>query len=79
MMTMPHNPFKQQQQEISETEDTDYSWNEEAEIQFVIEHEKISDINCSRHGTPLHFPRRQERRARHIPGPLYMLAILLTW
>jgi hypothetical protein len=27
----------------------------------------------------LHFPRRQERRARHIPGPWYMPAILLTW
>lgn len=78
MMTMPHNPFKQQQ-EINETEVTDYSWNEEAEIQFVIEHEKISDIDRGRHGKNLHFPRRQERRARHIPGPLYMPAIFLTW
>jgi hypothetical protein len=78
MMTMPHNPCKQQQ-ESSETVDNDYSWNEEAEIQFVIEHEQISDINSPRHGKTLHFPRRQERRARHIPGPWYMPAILLTW
>jgi hypothetical protein len=78
MMTIPHNPFKQQQ-EISQIDNTDYSWNEAAEIQFVIEHEQISEKHIRRHGKRLHFPRRQERRARHIPGPLYMPAILLTW
>ena len=57
-----------------------FRWDEQAEIQFVMENEDKECHRCSRRNLKnLHIPRRAELRARHIPGPWYIPAILLTW
>ena len=59
---------------------TVYTWNEQAEIQYVIDHEDIEELSTRpRKRRRIHVPRKNERRARHIPGPLYMPAIFLVW
>ena len=56
------------------------AWNEAAELQFVLEEEnRGNDAMLEQRISRLHFPRRQGLRARHVPGAIYMPAIILQW
>jgi hypothetical protein len=61
-----------------------YSWNEEAEILFVLEEEKKHEGIYVHNVSPvrrmhLRLPSKQVRRARHIPGPMHIPAIIIEW
>jgi hypothetical protein len=59
---------------------TRFTWDEQAEIRFVLEHANDIEGNYNqRRRMRLHLPTRQRLRARHVPGLLYLPAIFLDW
>jgi len=62
-----------------------YSWNEEAEIEYVLMEEDASGASFSKSGDLVHrmmhgrLLNKQIRRARHIPTLLYAPAVLVGW
>ena len=55
-------------------------WNEQAEIDFVLQEEEDARMmNQRQHRHRLHLPSRERFRARHVPGALYMPALLYGW
>lgn len=71
--------------DISSTVDIPYSWNEDAEIEFVLMEEDAPEptswksedlVHRMMHGRLLN---KQIRRARHVPGFFYAPAVLVGW
>lgn len=62
-----------------------YSWNEDAEIEFVLNEEDAPEARESRSEDLLHrmmhgrLLNKQIRRARHVPSIIYSPAVLVGW
>jgi hypothetical protein len=71
--------------DTSSTMNMPYSWNEDAEIEFVLMEEDAPESPRSKQEDLIHrmmhgrLLNKQIRRSRHVPGLLYAPAVLAGW
>ena len=71
--------------DLSSKMEVPYTWNEDAEIQFVLQEENTPESPHSKREDIIHrmlhgrLLSSQIRRSRHVPGLMYAPAILAGW
>lgn len=71
--------------DIASSMEVPYTWNEDAEIEFVLMEEDAPESGPSKREDLIHrmmhgrLLNKQIRRSRHVPGLLYAPAVLAGW